>query len=629
MGKLSINRLKVRITSFLICALFFVPPLIFVPGRFNDSWIFVNYREPKLVAVQILAWLLITWSTIAHFKELKAIPLHVSASSKIIFAFLCLLALYISLSAIWAPVPEAVFYEAHQWGTLCILFYVLLALFLASKHFREVALCALILSFAVVTIIGLIQTQVELPFLMPVVKTHPFSSTFGAKNTCFVTLASQIFLLLYLAIKKFLENKRLFSFLWGFVLIIELSYIFISYSRTTYAAMAVGFLLFWSLLFYTHQIRFSKKLCVIITSCIVAVGLLIVTGVIRGIGPNMVVNPGFEIGLDKTKKPKAWIFYPHKFTKHLGKWSDKIKYSGDYSVVIIGKEKLQIGWKGKPIFFESTHPKMVLFSGWSKAENVNQCGKNYSLLFKINFVDHSYTWYRPPKLNFSCGTHDWEFKSAISYWHKPITSIQPYCILYNSSGKAWFDDISVRQCNASLAFLNNFYITWKDRILTYFRDPKRFFTETARGAAILDTWEMFREHPLGVGAGNWGFVYPLYHKHMLKKSFSESIQIRRAHNDFAEFLGETGLIGLVIVLLFIFYILRKLFSLLKENFVSLNLILSICLIAQFIVLLISMSLTFYLEYPYRKFLFVFFMVLVCAFIEFVKNKRQYKNTAFC
>ena len=60
-----------KILRFTVILLLFVPPLVFVPGRFNGQWIFVNYREPKLAAVQILSWLFLTifWWTVWNRPE--------------------------------------------------------------------------------------------------------------------------------------------------------------------------------------------------------------------------------------------------------------------------------------------------------------------------------------------------------------------------------------------------------------------------------------------------------------------------------------------------------------------------------------------------------------------------------
>jgi len=123
------NNRKFYITSVLIWLLFFIPPLFFIPGKFHDKWIFVNYREPKLAAFQVLAWSLIAWSSFAYFDQLKILFSKLSIKTKIIFFSLCLLTSYACLSSVWALVPQAVFYEIYQWITLCFLFYVLLVLF--------------------------------------------------------------------------------------------------------------------------------------------------------------------------------------------------------------------------------------------------------------------------------------------------------------------------------------------------------------------------------------------------------------------------------------------------------------------------------------------------------------------
>ena len=612
------HSLKEYVTCVLIWALFFIPPLVFIPGKFGEQWIFVSYREPKLAAVQILAWLLITWTILSFFRQFKATFSTSSDLAKVIFYLLSLFTLYSCLSASWAMVPQASLYEASQWATVCFLYLILLVLFSSSPKYRNIALYSLVFSFALVTIIGLIQTKIQIPFLLPASKIHAFASTFGAKNTCFVTLASQIFLLLFLIVQKIGQKKLPMVFLLGALFLLELFYLFISSSRTSYVAVSAGITIFLIFLMTTRPFKISKKTVVIMSVSVTAVIVAASMVLISNVRTNLVSNPGFELGTYDNLLPKDWFLYPSNAKNpgnKCGAWSNKVSHSGRYSVAIYGKDKFQTGWRGKQIHFEHPLPHLISIKGWSKAKEVKTQEKNYTLLFKIFFADKSYTWFRPTELHFSQGTHGWELRQSTKYWPKAVTSIQPYCILYNGSGTAWFDDIIVQRYNNIFAFLYNFFTTWKGRIFPYLLDPSRFFYETARGAALLDTFDMFTEHPIGVGAGNWGFAYPLYHKHMIAKSFSERVQIRRAHNDFVEILGELGPFGLLIFLAVITILIIKTVAFILHQKDIVERLLISCLLCQIIVMCITMTLTFYLEYPYRKFLFMYIVLFTIVTLQ--------------
>jgi len=57
-----------------------------------------------------------------------------------------------------------------------------------------------------------------------------------------------------------------------------------------------------------------------------------------------------------------------------------------------------------------------------------------------------------------------------------------------------------------------------------------------------DTWAMIREHPLGVGLGNYEHVYPVYQAH-----FSPHLRVLDAHNDFLQVLAESGWPGFAVL----------------------------------------------------------------------------------
>jgi O-antigen ligase len=72
-----------------------------------------------------------------------------------------------------------------------------------------------------------------------------------------------------------------------------------------------------------------------------------------------------------------------------------------------------------------------------------------------------------------------------------------------------------------------------------------------RGVYFLNTLDMVRDHPLGVGLGDWQTHYPLHRRVGRNVAFTAAHQTRRAHNDHVQVLGETGWPGLVLWLAFL------------------------------------------------------------------------------
>lgn len=77
------------------------------------------------------------------------------------------------------------------------------------------------------------------------------------------------------------------------------------------------------------------------------------------------------------------------------------------------------------------------------------------------------------------------------------------------------------------------------------------FLAADRGVYFLNTLDMVREHPLGVGLGDWQTHYPLHRRVGRNVAFTAAHQTRRAHNDHVQVLGETGWPGLVLWLAFL------------------------------------------------------------------------------
>jgi O-antigen ligase len=75
-----------------------------------------------------------------------------------------------------------------------------------------------------------------------------------------------------------------------------------------------------------------------------------------------------------------------------------------------------------------------------------------------------------------------------------------------------------------------------------------------RKSMTLDSLRMWRDHPvLGVGLGDFAAAYPRY------QSFPADMWIDHAHNDYAEAVAETGLVGALLILLALGLFLRLAF----------------------------------------------------------------------
>jgi O-antigen ligase len=70
------------------------------------------------------------------------------------------------------------------------------------------------------------------------------------------------------------------------------------------------------------------------------------------------------------------------------------------------------------------------------------------------------------------------------------------------------------------------------------------YLETDRGLYLRATWSMVREHPFGVGLGDWQTHYPLHRPREAFGGPEDLHRVRRAHSDHVQMLGELGWQGL-------------------------------------------------------------------------------------
>jgi O-antigen ligase len=226
-----------RALHLFLFLLFFMPPLVFVPGRFQGQWIFVNYREPKLAAIQILAWLFLTafwwivWKDPLRLQRLSAVAK--DRWTWLLVAFV----LYLCWTAHQALVIEASFYELAQYWTLLNLYIALVVLWQEETYMRT-ALVAISASFVIVTGIGLYQLWQPISFLIPIPgPKNP--STLGYKNPAALAMLGQIFLLLSLISHWGQKGRWSLAVAGGLIALAEVAYLATLQSRTSYFAFAV------------------------------------------------------------------------------------------------------------------------------------------------------------------------------------------------------------------------------------------------------------------------------------------------------------------------------------------------------------------------------------------------------
>lgn len=126
-----------------------------------------------------------------------------------------------------------------------------------------------------------------------------------------------------------------------------------------------------------------------------------------------------------------------------------------------------------------------------------------------------------------------------------------------------------------------------------------------RTTSLLNTLEMARVRPFGVGLGDWQTHYPVYWSHNRYKSFTEEVQVRRAHSDYVQLLDETGWQGLALWVLLLISSLAFAARRFRETGQHLFLLLALQLLA------VAAAGDYLVEIPYNKFqLYVLLAILV-------------------
>ena len=114
---------------------------------------------------------------------------------------------------------------------------------------------------------------------------------------------------------------------------------------------------------------------------------------------------------------------------------------------------------------------------------------------------------------------------------------------------------------------------------------------------------------LGLGLGNWKFVSIKYDS----KEMTEYTVPYYAHNDFLQIAAEIGLIGM---LLFLYFIFAPFFTLLKRIYLSRDVFLDIIIFAMISVYIIDSMLNFPINRPISHILMIF------VIIAYMENEKK-------
>ena len=225
--------------------------------------LFVLYRQPKLAAVAMLGWLFVA-TFVWHFVWLRR-PLTASGRSlersdlaaamtqpgaRWLVAFV----VYMALTGLWVRVGSNYRYELRQWILLLLLLACWIPWFQADRTARRVVRTSLLLSLALVSVVGLVQAVVPLPWLSPINPqigaVNP--SFMGYKNPMALALLGQLFLV---ARQAWLGPQVHF---WRGVLVLELVYLATLGSRTSYFALGLGGV-YWVVLRWLQKRRDGRR----------------------------------------------------------------------------------------------------------------------------------------------------------------------------------------------------------------------------------------------------------------------------------------------------------------------------------------------------------------------------------
>lgn len=151
-------------------------------------------------------------------------------------------------------------------------------------------------------------------------------------------------------------------------------------------------------------------------------------------------------------------------------------------------------------------------------------------------------------------------------------------------------------------------------LLSYLASP-RAYLESDRGTYLLNTVEMARHRPFGVGLGDWQTQYPVFRRYNREVAFSDEFQARRAHSDHVQLLGESGWPGLLLWGAFLVILIGST----AREYLRSGRAPPLFASAQLVAFAVAMAGDYLLELPYNKFQFFLVVFLAIATLPTVSG----------
>ncbi len=141
-------------------------------------------------------------------------------------------------------------------------------------------------------------------------------------------------------------------------------------------------------------------------------------------------------------------------------------------------------------------------------------------------------------------------------------------------------------------------------------------SEARRVVIVRGTFRLFLDHPLlGTGLGTFQEVYPKY------DTFYDGLIVNHSHNDYAEALAETGIVGGMCLLAFFVLLFWRAWKLIRDDQNERNLAYHIGAIVACSSLMIHALADFSFHIPANAFLFLVQAALATTFLPLPSAKR--------
>lgn len=236
-----------RALRVALAAVAVVPALAVMPGFEGGRLVFLEYREPKLLAALVTAT-----AFVALFVWHRGLPATLRAVSQGLrenaeLAVLGLLLGYMALGGSWVAVRENWWYELRQYSLLFVVVLLVRAWAGREPRVRTWLAGAVCAATGLLVVVGALQAAGSLPWLVPIDPGYGvrFPSLLGYKNPMALAVAGQLFLLPLLALEasdaivgRRARTLALAGLATAFVG--ECAFVAFLQSRTAYLALAAG-----------------------------------------------------------------------------------------------------------------------------------------------------------------------------------------------------------------------------------------------------------------------------------------------------------------------------------------------------------------------------------------------------